>query len=116
MLLCFFVKRESIFCSHPHFARTFPALSVNYLFWVLTTLLDVDVCCRFAFVPITSFDVNTNFFRDCLELNIFYWQDDKKKKKSNRIVELPIIGRTHGFSQAEFDRFFELEVCCYRLN
>lgn len=36
--------------------------------------------------------------------------DDKKKKKvSNKILELSINARTHGFSQTEFDRYFELE-------
>ncbi|CAH1718640.1 unnamed protein product [Chironomus riparius] len=36
--------------------------------------------------------------------------DDKKKKKlSNKIVELSINSRTHGYSQTEFDKFFELE-------
>jgi hypothetical protein len=37
-------------------------------------------------------------------------QDEKKKKKSNKIVELPIVVRTHGYSQTEFDKYFELEV------
>jgi hypothetical protein len=38
-------------------------------------------------------------------------QDDKKKKKaSNKIIELAINARTHGYSQVEFDRFFEMEV------
>lgn len=38
-------------------------------------------------------------------------QEDKKKKKSNKVVELPIVGRTHGYSQSEFEKYFELEVC-----
>lgn len=41
----------------------------------------------------------------------FQFQDEKKKKKSNKIVELPIVVRTHGYSQVEFDKYFELEVC-----
>ncbi|KAG5684109.1 hypothetical protein PVAND_013355 [Polypedilum vanderplanki] len=37
-------------------------------------------------------------------------EDDKKKKKSsNKIVELTINARTHGYSQHEFDKYFELE-------
>lgn len=49
------------------------------------------------------------------DFNIFFcllmFQDDKKKKKaSNKVIELLINPRTHGFSQAEFDKYFELEV------
>ncbi|KAL7030316.1 hypothetical protein ACKWTF_006616 [Chironomus riparius] len=40
----------------------------------------------------------------------WFSSDDKKKKKlSNKIVELSINSRTHGYSQTEFDKFFELE-------
>lgn len=36
--------------------------------------------------------------------------DDKKKKKvANKVIELSINARTHGYSQVEFDRFFEME-------
>lgn len=45
-------------------------------------------------------------------MNVCFWielQDEKKKKKS-KVVELPIVGRTHGYSQLDFDKFFELEV------
>lgn len=49
-----------------------------------------------------------------IQLNMtfdFWLQDEKKKKKSsNKIVELPIVVHTHGYSQAEFDKYFELEV------
>ncbi|CRK96451.1 CLUMA_CG009967, isoform A [Clunio marinus] len=39
----------------------------------------------------------------------WFSSDDKKKKKSNKVIELPIVSRTHGYSQVEFDKYFELE-------
>ena len=48
-----------------------------------------------------------------VERTIFSEQGDEKKKKkaSNKVVELTITPRTHGYTQTEIDKYFELEVC-----
>lgn len=46
----------------------------------------------------------------CISFNANQQDDKKKKKLANKAVDLPIASKTHGYSQVEFDRYFELEV------